>query len=260
MKTLVPALSPAVVLIFVALLSVSAHADKIIMKNGKIYQGHIMGETQKEMLISSPADPQPRFIPKGEILTIVHDGPPPVSEERRELATLELLMSGQFHSSPNLNLDPNAGLHAAGGMRPHPSFEVGAEINYAPAQTGDVAISDGVTTREYTRFATVAGGFYVKGFPAYRYRDWRWQPYLMMGYLWQRFMPKATTDELKGKSFEGGAGVSYLLSKSWCVEARFIYLDTSYDTVNFLLREGSLNSNVHVRTYNVMTGIAYRFL
>ena len=43
-----------------------AHADKIIMKDGKIYQGHIMGETSKQILISNPpADPQPHFVPTG---------------------------------------------------------------------------------------------------------------------------------------------------------------------------------------------------
>ena len=40
-----------------------ARADKIIMRDGKIYEGHIMGETQTSVLISdTPLDPKPRFV------------------------------------------------------------------------------------------------------------------------------------------------------------------------------------------------------
>lgn len=242
--------------------AVCAHADKIIMKDGKVYQGHIMGETSKQILISNPpVDPQPHFVPLADVLTIVHEGPPPPPPPGRDqLATLEALIAGESISSRQLSLDPTASLHVAGGLRPHAALEIGAQLDWAPAQTGDFAITDGIHTREYTRFETLAGGFYVKLFPAYRYREWRWQPYLLTGYLWNQLMPKATTDVLKGTSLEGGAGVSYLLTREWSLEARFVYFHTDYDTVNFLLREGSLNGNINAPTYTVSTGMAYRFL
>ena len=142
----------------------------------------------------------------------------------------------------------------------YPVVEVGAETNWAPAQSGALGITDGTTTRGYSRFASWNGGFYAKVFPAYRQRDWKWQPYVLGGYLWNRLMPKDTTDLLKGTSWEAGTGVSYLLTSHWSVEARFVYMQTRYDTVNFLLREGSLTSDVMVATYTVSTGIVYRFL
>ena len=55
----------------------SAFADKIIMKDGKIYEGHIMGETQTSVLISNPPrDPKPRFVELRDIMTIVRESRP----------------------------------------------------------------------------------------------------------------------------------------------------------------------------------------
>src|SRR6266404_3335439 len=101
-------------------------ADKIIMKDGKIYQGHIMGETQRSVLISNPPlDPYPRFVDLKDVLTIVRESRPeekPSPEEGR-FATANIGVTGQVYSSSVFSFTPAPGLYVGGGFRMHPLVE-----------------------------------------------------------------------------------------------------------------------------------------
>jgi hypothetical protein len=142
-------------------------ADKVIMKDGKIYQGRIMGETQDSVLISNaPYDPKPRFIEIKDVLTIVREsGKDPHSIESDRYAVVEALLSGQVFSSNTLTLNPAAGLHVGGGFRLHPLVEIGAIVDWVPDMSGQVAITDGTNLRGYEHFYSYGGGFTVKFFP-----------------------------------------------------------------------------------------------
>src|SRR5947199_3091275 len=87
-------------------------ADKVIMKDGKIYQGHIMGETQDSILISNPPlDPKPRFIETRDIMTIVRESRPaekPSLEEGR-FASVNFGITGQVYSSDTFSFSPAPG-------------------------------------------------------------------------------------------------------------------------------------------------------
>src|SRR5258708_17636346 len=104
----------ALLSILVVLSARGVQADKIIMKDGKIYQGHIMGETPKSVLISNPPlDPKPRFVDTKDVLTIVRESRPderPSAEEGR-FASVNFGVSGQVFSSPIFSFAPAPALY-----------------------------------------------------------------------------------------------------------------------------------------------------
>lgn len=254
-------LIPALALV----LATHAFADKIIMKDGKIYQGHIMGETKDSILISNPPlDPKPRFVNTADVMTIVRESRPaekPTSEEGR-FATANIGMTGQAYSSNTFDFSPAAGIYAGGGFRVLPALEVGGEFDFIPyISGGGLTVSDTAhsVTRSYERFYAYHGGFSAKIFPFYRRREWRWEPYLTTGYHWNRLVPKGSGDELKGTSVFGGAGVMIPWWKPLYWDLRFLYEHTNYDSIHFLTGDGDLSGVSH-NSFTLSAGLSYRFL
>jgi len=238
-------------------------ADKIIMKDGKIYQGRIMGETSRSILISNPPlDPKPRFLELKDVLTIVRESRPaeqPSPEESR-FASANIGVSGQVYTSSVFSFSPAPGLYAGGAFRIHPALEVGGEFNLIPNLSGGgLTITDTRNTRSYDSFYAYDGGFSMKLFPFFKRVAWRFEPYATMGYHWNRLVPKGSGDELKGTSLFGGAGVMIPWWKPLYWDLRFLYQHTAYDSIQFLTNEGDLSGVTH-DSYILSVGLSYRFL
>jgi len=238
-------------------------ADKIIMKDGKIYEGHVMGESSRSIMISNPPlDPKPRFVEMKDVMTIVRESRPaekPTLEEGR-FASVSLGLTGEVFSSSVFSFSPAAGLYGAGAFRIHPAVELGGELNYIPELSGgNLSVTDGQNLRGYDHFYAYHGGFSVKGFPFYRCQGWRMEPYLLVGYHWNRLVPKASGDVLKGKSLFGGAGVMIPWWKPLYWDLRFTYQHTRYDAIEFLSGDGDLSGVTH-NSYALSAGLSYRFL
>ena len=242
-----------------------AMADKVIMKDGKIYEGHIMGETRDSVLISNPPlDPKPRFLDIKDVLTLVRESRPPErpSIEEDRFASANIGVTGQVYSSNIFSFSPAPGLYAGGAFRMHPVIEVGGEFHWVPnLSKGGLTISDVNTSssRGYESFYAYDGGFSLKLFPFFRHREWRAEPYTTVGYHWSRLVPKDSGDALKGSSLFGGAGVMIPWWKPLYWDVRFLYEHISYDTVRFLGSDGSL-SGVTLNSFTLSTGLSYRFL
>jgi hypothetical protein len=233
------------------------------MRDGKIYQGHIMGETNKSILISNPPlDPKPRFLELKDVMTIVRESRPaekPSLEEGR-FASVNLGLTGQVYSSNVFSFSPAPGLYFGGGFRMHPSIELGGELDYIPNLSGGrLTVSDGTDFRAYERFYSYHGGFSLKLFPFFKMREWRAEPYLVTGYHWNHLVPKNSGDELKGKTIFGGAGVTFPWWKPLYWDLRFLYEHTSYDSIKFLSGEGDLSDVTH-NSFTMSAGLSYRFL
>jgi hypothetical protein len=249
--------------VFLCALPGMSRADKIIMKDGKIYEGHIMGESSRSILISNPPlDPRPRFIELRDVMTIVRERRPaekPSPEEGR-FASISAGLSGQVYSSRVFNFSPAPGLYFGGGFRIHPLVELGGEFNFIPSlTTSALSVTDGVNTRSYESFYAYHGGFSVKFFPCYTFRQWRAEPYLTAGYHWSRLVPKGSGDAFEGYSPFGGAGVMIPWWKPLYWDFRFTYDHTNYDSIHFLGGDGGL-SGVTQNSCELSVGLSYRFL
>ncbi len=242
--------------------SALAWADKIIMRDGKIYQGHIMGETSRSVMISNPPiDPKPRFIDMKEVMTIVRESRPaekPTFEDGR-YASVNAGLIGQVYSSDVFSFSPAAGLSIGGAFRIHPAVEVGGDFIYTPEMKGTLHVVAGSNTRSYEEFYSYQGGFTIKGFPFYKRTDWRAEPYLFVGYHWNRLVPKGSEDQLKGSTILGGAGVMIAWWKPLYWDFRFGYGHTNYSSIKFLTGDGDLSGVTH-DTYTLSAGLSYRFL
>lgn len=236
-------------------------ADKVIMKDGKIYQGHIMGEGNETILISNPPYESPHFLNMSDILTIVRDRRAEIhSIESDRYAVAEILLGGNIFSSNRVTLHPAPSLRAEGGFRLHPLVELDAVIDWIPALPGQFAVTDGTNIRGYESFYAYAGGFAAKIFPLYNIHAFPCEPYVLAGYEWTRLVPKGSGDYLSGYQYEEGVGIQKALSKALYLDARFMFEQTSYDQIQFLLRQGSINSAIGVPTYSILVGLSYRFL
>lgn len=239
-----------------------AWADKVIMRDGKIYEGHIMGETSRSLLISNPPlDPKPRFIDLKDILTIVRESRPPeiATPETNRFATVETSLTGTVYTASTFSLSPAPGLHAGAGFRLHPAIEVDAGIDWVPALSGSFAVTDGSRDRGYEKFYAYAGGFMAKFFPFFMKEPRTIEPYLFTGYRWDRLVPKGSGDHVSGSSVLGGLGVSIPWHRPWYWELRAGFAHTSYSTIKFLTGEGEL-SGVRDNTVTFSAGLSYRFL
>jgi hypothetical protein len=248
---------------FLCILTGFSRADKIIMKDGKIYEGHIMGESSRSLLLSNPPlDPRPRFIELRDVMTIVRERRPaekPSSEEGR-FASVSAGLSGQVYSSSIFAFSPAPGLSFGGGFRVHPAVELGGEFDFIPSLTGSgLVVTDGKNTRSYESFYAYHGGFSFKLFPFYTFRQWRAEPYLAAGYHWSRLVPKGSGDELAGTSPFGGAGVMIPWWKPLYWDFRFTYDHTNYDSIHFLGGDGGLSGVTH-NSCELSVGLSYRFL
>jgi hypothetical protein len=242
----------------------AAQADKIIMKNGKIYEGRIMGETARSVLIR-PANPdiKPLFINMREVQTIVREshGPETISPEAGRFAGIELLVTGNSFATRPLDLGWAPGVTLNGGFRIHPALELGVGLNWWPGLSGDVAVQDTQShnVREYESFYAYSGGFHAKVFPFFNQSLGRLEPYIVGGYHWNRLTPKGSGDYFSGTSWFTGVGVSWRWTRAVALETRVIYQRITFDTLKFQSGEGDL-SGVHQQGVSIGTGLAYRFL
>ena len=195
----------------VVFLTLPAFADKVIMKDGKIYEGHIMGESAKSVLIRLNTQAKPTFLHLEEVQTIVRESHPTEapSEEAGRFASAEVMLLGQTFSGDTFNLHTAPGLGFAGGFRLHPAVELGAGLNLWPTLNGDVTVSDGRTLRGYEQFSAWSGGFHAKVFPFFRQKYPRWEPFLLGGYHWNRLTAKGSGDYFTGNSWWAGVGTSW---------------------------------------------------
>jgi hypothetical protein len=251
-------------LVFLSTLPGFLRADKIIMKDGKIYYGHIMGETQHSVLISNPpVDPKPRFIELRDVMTIVRERRPaekPSPEEER-FASVSAGIVGQVFTSNIFSFTGAPGLYFGGGFRVHPALELGAELDYVPALSGHLTVVDtqSQNSRSYQNFYAYQGGFSAKLFPFYQHKQWRAEPYFITGYHWSRLIPNGSEDELKGTSLFGGAGLMIPWWKPLYWDFRAVYDHTQYDSIHFLGNDGDL-SGVDHNAFEFSVGLSYRFL
>jgi hypothetical protein len=252
--------------IFVALLCLSplAHADKVIMKDGKIYYGRIMGESRRALLISNPPlDPKPRFIELRDVMTIVREPHPaekPSPEEGR-FASVSGGILGQVFTSNIFSFSGAPAVYVGGGFRVHPALELGAEMNYTPALSGSLGVKDtqNQVSRAYQHFYAYQGGFSAKILPFYNFNSWRAEPYLVTGFHWSRLVPKDSGDSLRGTSLFGGLGLLYPWWKPLYWDFRLVYDHTQYDSIHFLGGDGDLSGVTH-NTFEMSIGLSYRFL
>ena len=247
--------------LFIFLLAASASADKIIMKDGKIYEGHIMGEGAKSVLIRINQQAKPQFIALRDVQTIIRESHPadPIPDEAGRFATVEVMLLGTAFGHDTFHIKAAPGINVAGGFRIHPALELGGGINVWPALSGEVTLTDGTTVRGYEKFNAWSGGFHAKVFPFYRRREARAEPYVMSGYHWCQLTPAGSGDYFTGRAWFTGVGVSWRWFNPVFVEGRFLYQKTSFDSVKFQSGQGSV-SGVGQEAYQMGLGLSYRFL
>jgi len=239
-----------------------ALADKVIMKDGKIVEGRIMGETNRSLLIrTNSIDAKPVFLNLRDVQTVVRESQPPEapSEEAGRFAAVELSVMGTGFTSNVFDFDAGAGLNAAGNFRLHPLVEVGAGVTLWPDLAGAVAVTDGTSARGYRHFMAWSGGFHTRLFPLYRVWDSRFEPYLMGGYHWNRLNAKGSGDHFNGHSWMIGPGLSWQWTRALCWDTRILYQDVDYDEVKFQTGTGSV-SGVGYGSWTFSTGLSWRFL
>jgi hypothetical protein len=240
-------------------------ADEVHMKDGTVYKGKILIDTDKALLIGNPPyDPNSYLLETKDIEKIVYEEykPAPPAERRRGFV-FETRLTGSFFSSSQLPLSPAAGLYAGAGFRIHPLFELEAGFDYLPAlKTSDheLSVTDGETVRRgYERFSMfggrVGGRFYPWGTAR---RNWRTEPYLVAGYGWSRFKPKASGDTLKGNGWLVGVGAHRPLSRNFFLDLRFTYEPTKFGEIDFIGREGQISPKVDQKRFNLSAGVSYR--
>ncbi|OGR91839.1 MAG: hypothetical protein A2992_09110 [Elusimicrobia bacterium RIFCSPLOWO2_01_FULL_59_12] len=233
-------------------------AAKVIMKDGKTYEGKIIDDTGGDILIkTSPTDARPKLLPAPEVLSVVHDPVAPAALDPQRYTTFEMLLTGSVFSSKHFSLDPAPGAWLGMGLRFHPVVEVGAGLDWKPALSGDLGVTDGVLLRSYERFFFYGGGFSAKVFPFYAKR-WPAEPYLIGVYGWDRLSPKGSGDALKGSGFKVGAGTRTPLWKNVFLEARFLFQRVEFDRIYFLRRNGSLDPKILSDSYTLSTGLSVR--
>lgn len=257
-----PLLKPPSLLGSMALLFFSLSclwADKVIMKDGKIYEGIILGESDGVVVMRVlPFSSTPRFLDRREVLAVIRDDrPTSPPEDPRRYALVDALLSGVFSTASDLSLQPRPGLQLGGGFRIFPLMEIDGGVDWIPAIRGDLAISDGQTTRGYEDFYSYSGGFALRIFPFFR-KNWKTEPSLLVGYQWRWLVPNASGDKLKGSGPQAGLGIQRPLTNHWIVEASFLYQQSSFRNVDFLGREGSFTSAILDQALVLSTGVSYR--
>src|SRR5690242_8543000 len=108
-----PAFAGVIAILGICLVAGSAFADTVIMKDGTVYKGKILIDTDKAVLIGNPPfDPNSYLLESKDIDTIVyeeyHANPP---AERKRGLIFEGRLMGNVLSSQELSLSPTAGLY-----------------------------------------------------------------------------------------------------------------------------------------------------
>lgn len=255
---MIPVARTALWLFFAAL----ACADQVIMKDGAVYKGKILVDTDKAILIGNPPfDPNSYLLEAKDIDKIVYEEyRPNAPSERRRGFTSALHLTGNFFSSDELSLGAAPGLYGEIGFRPHPLLEMDGGMHWLPGlySKEGLSVSDGATSRGYQDFwgygAVVSGRIY----PFFSRTKWKLEPYLVAGYQWSHLIPKGSGDGLKGTGWRMGIGSIYPASSRWFWDARFLYDDLSFDTIRFRGRDGSIQPTIRERLYSLSAGISYR--
>ena len=214
---------------FAVLLSVSS-ADQVIMKDGTVYKGKILIDTDKAILIGNPPLRSEFSLLKSEdIAKIIYEEyhPNPPAERKRGLV-FETRLDGQVASSSLLPLSPSPGIYAGGGFRVHPAFEIdgGGEWNPALSASNGFSVSDSTgtngNTRQYQDFFMYTGMVNGRIYPFYE-KKWKTEPYLLAGYSWSNLIPKASGDNLTGSGWQLGFSLAFFdlsqLISSWKLDS-----------------------------------------
>jgi hypothetical protein len=243
----------------------AARADQVIMKDGTVYKGKILIDTDKAILIGNPPfDPNSYLLQSEDIEKVIYEEyhPNPPAERKRGL-TFEGRLNGQVTSSDQLDTGPAPSLYAGVGFRVHPFFELNGGLDWMPfAHAGDpFTVINGTTTeattRQYQDFWQYSAVFSARFYPFYK-QKWKDEPYLVAGYSWSHEMPKGSGDSLKGLGWHIGFGAIRPLTTHIFLEGRFIYQKMTYDTIHFLGQEGNIDPNVVQHNYSVSIGASYR--
>ena len=236
-------------------------ADQVIMKDGTVYKGKILIDTDKAVLIGNPPfDPNSYLLQSEDIEKIIyeeyHANPP---AERKRGLTFETRLNGNVFSSDSLPSGPAPSLYAGLGFRVHPLFELNGGLDWTPAMHASDAftVTDGTTTRRYEDFWRYHAVFSARFYPFYK-QKWKTEPYVAAGVSWGRQIPKDSGDTLKGAGWHVGFGAIRPLTTHLFLEARFMFQKFSYDRIEFLGREGTFEPAVDQRVYSFSGGISYR--
>jgi len=239
--------------------SVPALADQVILKDGKILEGRVMGEGTQSILLSQPGQP-PKFIPLNDVMTIVREKNPEVpNPDRDRFIVVESMLGSHIFQSDEIDLTAAPGLNFTGGFRLHPLFQIEGGLEWTPVLTGEMAVTDGTTARRYERFYAWGGGFGAKIFPLAKRSRSVWEPSILGGWRWQRLVPKGSGDALKGTSWNVGLGLAKSLSKRLSWENRVMYQHTTFKKINYLQREGTLRPSIDIDTWTLQTGLSFKF-
>lgn len=238
-------------------------ADKVIMKDGTVYKGKILIDTDKAILIGNPPfDPNSYLLESKDIQTIVYEEyrqPPPA--ERRRGFHVESHVSGNVFSGGEMSLSPSAGIYAGAGFRVHPAFELTGGWEWLPSvhSGSGLNVQDTTVSRTYQSFfihqAVVAGRIY----PWWRNMKWVTEPFLTAGYRWSRLIPKGSGDSLHGAGWQVGAGAIRPLTKHLFLETQAAYQKITYDTVHFHGTEGTIQPEIAKKDFSFSAGLSYRF-
>jgi hypothetical protein len=241
------------------LLPVIAHPAQVMMKDGKVYQGKIIAETDGDILIKTSPVSRSKLLLSQDILSVVRDPAVEAAPDPQRYASLEMLLAGHLYSTRGISLNSAPGLRLGGGLRFHPLVELGAGLEWTPQLSGELAVTDGATLRRYESFYSYAGGFTAKLYPLYKRAAWKAEPFLLVGYDWLRFVPKDSGDALKGTGLSAGVGTAWPLGKRLFWDTRFLYQRVRYKRIFFLLREGTIDPPVRSDSFVLSTGLSLRF-
>ena len=240
-----------------------AFADQVIMKDGTVYKGKIMIDTDKAILIGNPPfDPNSYLLQSEDIEKIIYEEyhPNPPAERKRGL-TIETRLSGNVFSSTQLPAGPAPSLYAGLGFRVHPALELNGGLEWTPSMhTADgFSVEEGTTTtrRTYEDFWQYSAVFSMRVYPFYQ-KKWKTEPYVTAGYSWAQQIPKDSGDSLKGSGWHVGLGIIRPLTTHLFLEGRFVYKKLTYDTIHFLGQDGSLEPNIDQSDFVFSLGLSYR--
>lgn len=252
---------PLRTLVLLILALAPAWADQVIMKDGTVYKGKIMIDTDKAILIGNPPfDPNSYLLQAQDIEKIIYEEyHPNAPAERKRGLTFETRLGGNFSSSDELSLGPASSLYAGVGFRVHPMVELNGGLEWTPSEHARDAfsVSDGTTTRRYEDFWQYSAVFTLRLYPFYD-RKWKTEPYVAAGYLWSKQIPKGSGDSLKGSGWLLGFGAIRPVTTHLYLEARFAFEKLAYDTIDFLGREGGISPPIDRRNYSFSAGASYR--
>ena len=251
---------------FCLLLAVGSfcRADTVIMKDGTVYKGKILIDTDKALLIGNPPfDPNSYMLESKDIAKIIYEQyhPNPPAERKRGLAA-EARLTGDIFSSKQLSLGAAPGLYAGLGFRVHPFFELDGGMNWNPGlhSGSGLSVSNGTGaagSRQYNDFYGYSGEVSGRFYSFFR-KKWKTEPYFTTGYDWSHLIPKDSGDQLSGSGWIFGVGAIRPLTTHLFLEARLLYQSLNFDTIDFLGQEGEINPTITEHKVVLSAGVSYR--